>query len=173
MAYKHAYSTRAAAALCVALGTLAATVPSAQAHSHEEWRQQRAHVEDRARSVRGTRYSYGGSSPRSGFDCSGFTRWVFQEHGANLPHSSIDQFYLAGRNGHKRVWQIKNLQPGDLVFFKTTSRRIGHAGIFIGDGKFIHSSSAGGGVKISSISDPYYYKPRFVGATRLAVTQKD
>lgn len=173
MARRNARAARAAAALSLAFGMVVSTVPAAEAHSHEEWRKQRMHVEERARSVRGTRYSYGGTSPSTGFDCSGFIRWVFQDHGARLPHSSIDQFYMAGRNGHKRIWNIKNLQPGDLVFFKTTSRRVGHAGIFIGNGKFIHSSSSGGSVKISSIWDPYYYRPRFVGATRLAVTQRD
>jgi cell wall-associated NlpC family hydrolase len=128
-------------------------------------------LEDRARSERGTRYRYGGTSPRTGFDCSGFTRWVFENKVA-LPHSSMDQFNMARRKGFKRVWKIRNLEVGDLVFFKTTSARVGHAGMFIGNGKFIHSSSSGGHVRISSIWDRYYYKPRFVGATRTPPTQR-
>ena len=163
---------RGALALSLVSATLLMSVPPAGAHSHNEWQKERAHIEERARSVRGTRYSYGGTSPRSGFDCSGFTRWVFAEHGAKLPHSSIDQFYMGGRNGNKRIWKPGKLQRGDLVFFKTTSARVGHAGIFIGHGKFIHSSSAGGGVRIDSIWDPHYYRPRFVGVTRVPATQR-
>ncbi|MGH2756734.1 MAG: C40 family peptidase [Actinomycetota bacterium] len=144
----------------------------ANAHSHRSFREQRDHVESRGRSVRGTRYRYGGSSPRTGFDCSGFTRWVYKEHGADLPHSSMDQFRLGSRDRNKRVWKRSNLERGDLVFFKTTRARVGHAGIYIGDGKFIHSSSSGGGVRIDSVWDRYYYGPRFVGATRLPVTMR-
>jgi cell wall-associated NlpC family hydrolase len=142
------------------------------AHSHRSFREQREHIESRGRSVRGTRYRYGGASPRTGFDCSGFTMWVYKEHGASLPHSSMDQFRLGRRDRNKRVWKRKNLEVGDLVFFKTTRARVGHAGIYIGSGKFIHSSSSGGHVRISSIYDPYYYGPRFVGATRLPVTMR-
>ena len=157
------------AAAAVGLTMFAAPV---NAHSHRDFREQRQHIEARGRSVRGTRYSYGGTTPRSGFDCSGFTRWVYKEHGADLPHSSIDQFYMGGRGRNKRVWKRGNLEVGDLVFFKTTRRRVGHVGIYIGNGKFIHSSSSGGSVRISSIWDPYYYGPRFVGATRLPVTMR-
>ena len=164
--------SRVVLALSLVTGMLSISVPEASAHFHNEWKKERAHIEERARSVRGTRYSYGGTSPRSGFDCSGFTRWVFSEHGARLPHSSIDQFYMGGRDGYKRIWKPAKLQRGDLVFFKTTSARVGHAGIFIGHGKFIHSSSAGGGVRVDSIWDPHYYRPRFVGATRVPATQR-
>ena len=118
----------------------------------------------------GTRYTYGGGSPSSGFDCSGFTSWVFSGHGAELPHSSMDQFRMAGDHGSRRVWEPRNLQRGDLVFFKTTSARVGHAGIYLSKGSFIHSSSAGGAVRISSMSDGYYQET-FVGATRLKVTR--
>jgi cell wall-associated NlpC family hydrolase len=64
------------------------------------------------------------------------------------------------------VWKRRRLNRGDLVFFKTTGARVGHAGIFIGHGRFIHASSSRG-VRIDSIWDPYYYGPRFVGATRI------
>jgi cell wall-associated NlpC family hydrolase len=84
----------------------------------------------------------------------------------------MDQFNMASRKGFKRVWRIRNLERGDLVFFKTTSARVGHAGMYIGRGRFIHSNSSGGHVRISSIWDRYYYKPRFVGATRTPYTQR-
>lgn len=119
----------------------------------------------------GTRYSYGGSSPRTGFDCSGFTGWVFSDHGAELPHSSLDQFRMAGHNGSVRVWKIRNLVRGDLVFFKTTSARVGHAGIYLAKGNFIHSSSAGGKVRISSLTAGYY-RDTFVGTTRVKVIRR-
>lgn len=141
-----------------------------QAHSVDDAARERAHIEERARSVLGTRYTYGGGSPNTGFDCSGFTSWVFRGHGAELPHSSMDQFQLAGRNGANRVWQRKNLKRGDLVFFKTTDARVGHAGIYLSRGSFIHSSSAGGSVQISTMNDGYY-RERFVGATRLRATR--
>jgi cell wall-associated NlpC family hydrolase len=163
--------TRALATLSITGMIFSATPQIASAQDSPTWQRHRSYLAQRARSVMGTRYSYGGTSPSSGFDCSGFTRWVFSNKVA-LPHSSMDQFNMAGRSGYKRVWKIKNLERGDLVFFKTTSARVGHAGMFIGRGRFIHSSSSGGSVKISSIWDRYYYKPRFVGAVRTPFTQR-
>lgn len=150
--------------------TLLLPASVAGAHTLDDAGKARAHIEERARSVLGTRYNYGGGSPSSGFDCSGFTSWVFRDHGASLPHSSMDQFRFAGNDGARRVWRFRNLQRGDLVFFKTTSARVGHAGIYLAKGSFIHSSSAGGSVQISSMRDGYY-RERFVGATRLKVTR--
>ena len=163
--------SRALAVLTIAASMSLSLVPPAGAHSHEEWRRERAHIEDRARSVIGTRYSYGGTSPSSGFDCSGFTRWTFNDHGANLPHSSMDQFNLGTQGNNKRIWKRSKLEVGDLVFHKTTSARVGHAGIYIGNGKFISSTSSGG-VRVRSIYDPYYWGPRWVGATRLPSTMR-
>lgn len=161
---------RSISVILVALVALLVPGTAANAHTLDDVSRERSHVEERAKSVKGTRYSYGGSSPRSGFDCSGFLLWVFKDHGAALPHSSIDQFHLAGENGARRVWKARNLERGDLVFFKTTSRRVGHAGMYLSDGRFIHSSSAYGSVTISSMSSGYYQE-RFVGATRLRVTR--
>ena len=144
--------------------------PTALAHTEETWWQEQRHIRERAKSQIGANYRYGGESPR-GFDCSGFTRWVFGDHGANLPHSSADQFRLANRDGYKRIWKKKNLKVGDLVFHKTTSARVGHAGIYIGRGRFISSTSSDG-VRIRSIRDPYYWGPRWVGATRVPATMK-
>ena len=165
-----ARTSRSISVVFVVLVALLLPGSAASAHSLDDLSRQRQHVEDRAKSVKGTRYSYGGGSPRSGFDCSGLTMWVFQDHGAALPHSSIDQFHLAGENGARRVWKARNLERGDLVFFKTTSRRVGHAGIYLSEGRFIHSSSAYGSVTISSMSSGYYQE-RFVGATRLKATR--
>jgi cell wall-associated NlpC family hydrolase len=143
--------------------------PPAAADTKDDPRDQRLHVKRRAKSEVGTPYRYGGSST-SGFDCSGFTRWVFSNHGAALPHSSLEQFHLAKRDGNRRVWKRSRLKVGDLVFHKTTSARVGHVGIYIGNGKFVSATSSSG-VQVESVWDPYYWGPRWVGATRLATTR--
>ena len=111
----------------------------------------------------GTRYSYGGASP-SGFDFSGFTMYVYSQHGYSLPHSATSQ-WQSGLGS--RVYSIGELQPGDLVFFNDPSRNAGkacsHAGIYIGSGQFIHSSSSkSNGVIISDLTSGYY-NTYFVG----------
>ena len=116
-----------------------------------------------AKQYLGVRYVYGGASP-SGFDCSGFTMYVYQQCGYSLPHSATSQ-WQSGLG--TKVWSIGALQPGDLVFFNDPSRNAGkacsHAGIYIGDGQFIHSSSSSsGGVIVSSLTSGYYYN-YFVG----------
>ena len=159
------------AAAGLALGLVAGVAPAAQAHTERPVLEQRTHIKKRARSQVGTPYSYGGSSS-SGFDCSGFTRWTFDDHGANLPRTSMEQFELGKRDNYKRIWKKRKLRKGDLVFHKTTSARVGHAGIYIGDGKFISSTSSEG-VRVRSINDPYYWGPRFVGATRVPALIRD
>jgi peptidoglycan endopeptidase LytE len=107
----------------------------------------------------GRAYRYGGSSAR-GFDCSGFALYVYRSVGIHLPHSARAQ----AKRG-KPVARHQ-LQPGDLVFFRTRGRHISHVGIYIGDGKFIHASSARGRVRIDSL-EKGYYKQRYAGARRL------
>ena len=112
---------------------------------------------DTAKQYLGTRYVYGGASP-SGFDCSGFTMYVYSKHGYSLPHSATSQWQSGIGT---KVWSIGALQPGDLVFFCDPSRSNGkacsHAGIYIGGGQFIHSSSSSsGGVIISNLTTGYY-----------------
>lgn len=159
--------TVAVAVACVAvLGPWVA--PGAHAHELVSYRAERHHIEARARGRLGDPYRSGGTSP-SGFDCSGFTRWVFAGHGAYLPHSAAAQFDLAGRGGYRRIWDRRDLEPGDLVFFQTTSARVGHVGIYLGHDKFI-SSTTSSGVHVDSVYDPYYWGSRWVGATRAPAT---
>ena len=142
----------------------------ALAHS-PEGTESRRHIKDRAMGQVGARYRSGGDSPR-GFDCSGLTMWTFDDHGASLRHSSRDQFRLARRDGYQRIWKRKNLKVGDLVFHKTTSARVGHAGLYIGKGRFISTTSSEG-VRVRSLYDPYYWGRRWVGATRVPATMGD
>ena len=120
-----------------------------------------------AKQYLGTGYVYGGASPR-GFDCSGFTMYVYSQHGYSLPHSATSQ-WPSGLG--TRVYSISELQPGDLVFFNDPSRNAGkacsHAGIYTGDGQFIHSSSSrSGGVIVSSLTSGYY-NTYFVGGIQV------
>ena len=120
-------------------------------------------IVDTAKSYLGVNYVYGGASP-SGFDCSGFTMYVYQQFGYSLPHTATGQ-WQSGLG--TRVWSIGALQPGDLVFFNDPSRNAGkacsHAGIYIGNGQFVHSSSSRSqGVIISDLTSGYYYH-YFVG----------
>ena len=153
------------AVIIAVLTGLAATAAPAQAHVRDRVRKQRGHIKDRIRGQVGTRYSYGGSSP-NGYDCSGLTRWTFDDHGANLPHSSMDQFRLGKRDRYERIWKRSKLKRGDLVFHKTTSARVGHVGVYIGRGKFVSATSSEG-VRVRSIYDRYYWGRRWVGATRV------
>jgi cell wall-associated NlpC family hydrolase len=102
----------------------------------------------------GTPYVWGGASP-AGFDCSGFVMYVFSQIGVSLPHSSYAQY------GYGSPVSLAALQPGDLVFFDG----LGHVGIYVGGGSFIHSPHTGDVVKISSISG--WYASTFVGGRRL------
>ncbi|MFN7018048.1 MAG: NlpC/P60 family protein [Fimbriimonadales bacterium] len=113
----------------------------------------------RALGYLGTRYRYGGSNAR-GFDCSGFTSYIYRQYGISLPHSASAQYRLG------RAVSRSELQPGDLVFFRTRGRRVSHVGIYIGNGKFVHASSARGRVRIDTL-DSGYYKQRYVGARRI------
>lgn len=124
-----------------------------------------ASIVESAKKYLGTPYAYGGASG-SGFDCSGFTMYIFSLHGYSLPHSATSQWNSSGVYVEK-----SDLQPGDLVLFNDPARNAGkacsHVGIYIGDNQFIHSSSSrSGGVIISSLSENYY-SSYYKGAKRV------
>lgn len=108
----------------------------------------------------GTPYKYGGSGP-GGFDCSGFSQYVFKQHGYNLPRTAAAQY------GIGTAVAKGSLEPGDLVFFKCYNSSIDHVGIYTGGGQFIHSSSpSSGGVIYSSLTEGFYART-YVGAKRV------
>lgn len=157
-------------ALIIGITASYTIAPPAGAHELGKFSKERKHITKRALTQLGTPYVYGGSTP-NGFDCSGLTSWTYNHHGGPLPRTSIDQFNLASKPRVRRIWNRRHLRRGDLVFHKTTSARVGHAGIYVGHGKFVSSTSSGG-VRVNSIRDPYYWGPRWVGATRLPATRK-
>ena len=126
-----------------------------------------ASIVETAMSYLGTPYSYGGASPK-GFDCSGFTMYVFSLFGYSLPHSATSQWNSSGTYVER-----SDLQPGDLVLFCDPSRSGGkacsHVGIYIGDNNFVHASSGSSGkyVRTSSLNESYY-SSYYVGAKRVA-----
>jgi cell wall-associated NlpC family hydrolase len=103
----------------------------------------------------GTPYRWGGSDP-SGFDCSGFVMYVYSQMGVSLPHNAAAQF------AYGTPVSRDQLEPGDIVFFDG----LGHNGLYIGGGQFIHSPPTGDVVKISSLYDSWY-SARWVGGRRI------
>jgi cell wall-associated NlpC family hydrolase len=144
------------------LSGLGARVPAAGATVDHGEQVQAAHVVEAkearvvryARRLLGAPYVYGGESP-SGFDCSGFTRYVFAHFGITLPHYTFGQYDL-GRSVSR--W---SLEPGDLVFFDG----VGHVGLYIGDGRFIHAPHTGTRVSVDSLTG--WYGGRYDGARRV------
>ena len=108
-----------------------------------------------AKHLVGVRYSYGGTSPRTGFDCSGLVRYVYGHFGISLAHSSFAQFLNGSRVARA------SLKPGDLVFFDDR----GHVGIYIGNGRFIHAPHTGTRVRIETLEG--WYGARYDGARRV------
>ncbi len=110
----------------------------------------------------GVPYRRGGNSEEAGFDCSGFTRHIFEMSiGLVLPRRADEQ----ASSGLLQKITREELKPGDLVFFNTMRRTFSHVGIYIGDDKFIHSPRAGGEVRIENMRESYWSR-RFTGARR-------
>ena len=110
----------------------------------------------------GVPYRRGGNTADQGFDCSGFTRFVFENSiGLVLPRRADQQAQSAGLAAIKR----EELKPGDLVFFNTMRKAFSHVGIYVGEGKFIHAPRTGGEVRVEDMRQAYWAK-RFNGARR-------
>lgn len=114
-----------------------------------------------AMSLIGVKYKWGGKTPESGLDCSGFVRYVFQNSlNITLPHNAL-AMSQAGQDVDK-----SELKPGDLVFFNTLRRRFSHVGIYLGDNRFVHAPRTGRDIEVANMSQSYWTS-RFDGARRV------
>ena len=132
------------------------------AHGRPISQDQRNDLAFYALSLAGTPYRYGGESPRSGFDCSGFVRYVFRHSlGVHLPRT------VRAMSQVGRPIRLSQLRPGDLVFYNTEHRRYSHVGIYLGKHRFVHSPSTGESVKVSNLSG--YWEDHYSGARRITL----
>lgn len=125
------------------------------------WQEKAQEVLINALSLTGIKYKYGGNSPATGFDCSGFVRYVFH----NAVNLTLPPTARAIAQIGKSV-KKDDLQPGDLVFFNTLKSAFSHVGIYLGDNKFIHAPRTGKTVQVESMQNSYWAS-RFEGAQRL------
>lgn len=114
---------------------------------------------NKAKSAIGTPYVYGGAAP-GGFDCSGLVKWAYNSVGVKLPRTAREQSVVG-----KKVENIKDMRAGDIVAFRHPKRGY-HTGIYLGDGKFVHSPRRRTHVRINSLSDPYF-NSTLLGARRV------
>ncbi len=114
----------------------------------------------------GVRYRFGGNSPESGLDCSGFVRYVFNDtFGFMLPRRSVEMSQVGTDVA------VNDLKPGDLVFFNTMRRTFSHVGIYIGDNKFVHAPSTGSKIRVDDMRASYWVT-RYNGARRIDDSQR-
>lgn len=127
------------------------------------WSEKVEEIMIRALSLTGVGYKYGGRSPETGFDCSGFVQYVFK-HAAqiSLPPSARTISELGD------TVKREDLQPGDLVFFNTLKSAFSHVGIYVGNNQFIHAPRAGAKVRVESMEERYW-RTRYNGAKRMEV----
>lgn len=100
----------------------------------------------------GKPYRYGGSSPATGFDCSGLVQFSFRQAGVVLPRSTEDQLRATTRV------RTSSIRRGDLLFFDELGKKKSHVAIYLGDGRFVHAPSSGKPVRTDSIESPYWKK---------------
>ncbi len=116
----------------------------------------------------GTPYRYGGNTPDSGFDCSGLIGYVYRgAAGVALPRTTREMNAMRGASVGREA-----LQAGDLLFFATAGgRRVSHAAIYVGEGRFVHAPSSGGTVRLDSLSNRYWQRS-YLGAKRVLENER-
>jgi len=113
-----------------------------------------------AREQIGRPYVLGGETPAGGFDCSGLVQYVYGQQGINLPRTVKDLLKFG------KAVQVRQLQPGDLLFYRINGNRVSHVGIYMGDNEFIHAPRSGKPVQIAALTNPWW-RERFASAKRV------
>jgi len=146
------------AGLFLIIGLLSACAPLPQQSQHTSIHNPQNYHDPRRLSIHhiaqqqlGVRYKWGGTSPKTGFDCSGYTQYVYAKSGIKIPRTAAQQ-----RDASQGI-SYAQLQVGDLIFFKTGARS-NHVGIYRGNGEFIQAGSGSGRVKVERLDNPYWKK---------------
>ena len=127
----------------------------------QQWKNDIGLIIDKAYELTGIKYKLGGSKPETGFDCSQFVKYVFEQAlNLSLPPSSRSLSKIG------ETIKFEDLQPGDLVFFNTRKSKFSHVGIYVGNNEFIHAPRTGKTIRVESLTKNYWLK-RFNGATRV------
>jgi len=153
--------------LFLLLGLLLLTACSTTTQNHQQFNKSNSAASVKAlttfaKSLVGVPYKYGGSTPQSGFDCSGFVKYVFKHSvGVSLPHNSR----MISRHGIRI--KRSQLHKGDLVFFDTNKKIYSHVGIYLGNNTFIHAPKKGSKVRIVKMNN-IYWKKHYNGARRIS-----
>jgi cell wall-associated NlpC family hydrolase len=142
-------------AAVVIMAALALVLSSCSMQRRADYNNYSNNIVNTAKKYLGVSYKYGGNDP-GGFDCSGFTMYVYKKNRIRIPRSTNEQF-----TSGKRV-KIREANPGDLVFFDINGRGISHVGIYTGNYRFIHAPRTGKNVSYANLKNPYW-KKRFKG----------
>ncbi len=127
----------------------------------KQWTSNIPLIIDKAYELTGIKYKLGGSKPETGFDCSQFVKYVFEQAlNLSLPPSARSLSKMG------ETIKFENLQPGDLVFFNTRKSKFSHVGIYVGNDEFIHAPRTGKTIRVENLTKNYWLK-RFNGATRI------
>jgi len=144
------------------LSTLETTAPSEVSPTpDQQWKSDIGLIINKAYELTGIKYKLGGSKPETGFDCSQFVKYVFEQAlNLSLPPSARSLSKVG------ETIKFEDLQPGDLVFFNTRKSKFSHVGIYVGNNEFIHAPRTGKTIRVESLTKNYWLK-RFNGATRV------
>ena len=143
-------------ARCSCPGSIQTSLPTPQ---HDATASVGSEVAIRAISLLGAPYVYGGKGPTT-FDCSGLVQFIYGEIGIDVPRTAAEQYRAAA------PVRLDDIEPGDLLFFRTSGKRISHVAIYAGAGRFIHAPKTGRSIELRALDDDYY-RPRLAGAGRL------